>query len=450
MTFRLRYAAISDVGRVRKDNQDSGYVGPWMLAVCDGVGGAARGDLASATAIGQLRKLDARPSDDMVSQVAGALHRANDRIAELVDDDPTLSGTSTTATMALFDGEKLTFGHVGDSRAYLFRDGEIRQVTKDHTFVQSLIDEGRITEEESRTHPHRNLILKAIDGVHDIDADLFDVEIQQGDRLLFCSDGASGVLDDGRLADVLSMGTPDYAAVELVRASLEAGTTDNVTCVVADIVDEAELPGDQQPMLVGAAADLKRRSHLPTMPHLFRGHRAGDTGELEPVRAEIPDVPFAIETDPVDPEAARYAPRPPRRFLVARRVLAGVAVVGVAWIAGAAAYSWSQQQFYVGDHEGTVTIFRGVDADVPGVSLSQPYETTNVTLARLSDYDASTVRQGIDADSLDDAQEAVRRLAANQTIDDTSDVAGEATAEATATPSDTATPSPTDTTSATP
>ena len=454
MTFRLRYAAISDVGRVRKDNQDSGYVGPWMLAVCDGVGGAARGDLASATAIGQLRKLDARPSEDMKGQVAGALHRANDRIAELVDDDPTLSGTSTTATMALFDGEKLTFGHVGDSRAYLFRDGESRQVTKDHTFVQSLIDEGRITEEESRTHPHRNLILKAIDGVHDIDADLFDLEIQQGDRLLFCSDGASGVLDDGRLADVLSMGTPDYAAVELVRASLEAGTTDNVTCVVADIVDEAELPGDQQPMLVGAAADLKRRSHLPTMPHLFRGHRAGDTGELEPVRAEIPDVPFAIESDPVDPEAARYAPRPPRRFLVARRVLAGVAVVGVAWIAGAAAYSWSQQQFYVGVHDGTVTIFRGVDADIPGVSLSQPYETTNVTLARLSDYDASTVREGIDADSLDDAQEAVRRLAANQTIEDAVDESADATAEATATPSDTATPSPTasptDSVSATP
>jgi serine/threonine protein phosphatase PrpC len=454
MTFRLRYAAISDVGRVRKDNQDSGYVGPWMLAVCDGVGGAARGDLASATAIGQLRKLDARPnssaSDDMNSQVAGALHRANDRIAELVDDDPTLSGTSTTATMALFDGEKLTFGHVGDSRAYLFRDGEIRQVTKDHTFVQSLIDEGRITEEESRTHPHRNLILKAIDGVHDIDADLFDLEVQHGDRLLFCSDGASGVLDDGRLADVLSMGTPDYAAVELVRASLEAGTTDNVTCVVADIVEEDELPGDQQPMLVGAAADLKRRSHLPTMPHLFRGHRAGDTGELEPVRAEIPDVPFAIETDPVDPEAVRYAPRPPRRFLLARRVLAGVAVVGVAWILGAAAYSWSQQQFYVGDHEGTVTIFRGVDADLPGVSLSQPYETTNVTLARLSDYDASTVRQGIDADSLGDAQDAVRRLAANQSIDD---VVDEATAPSdTATPSESATPTgtPTDTVSATP
>jgi PPM family protein phosphatase len=146
----------------------------------------------------------------------------------------------------------------------------------------------------------------------------------------------------------------------------------------------------------------------------------------------------------------RYAPRPPRRFLLARRVLAGVAVVGVAWILGAAAYSWSQQQFYVGDHEGTVTIFRGVDADLPGVSLSQPYETTNVTLARLSDYDASTVRQGIDADSLGDAQDAVRRLAANQSIDDTVD---EATAPSdTATPSESATPTgtPTDTVSATP
>ncbi len=423
MAFRLRYAAISDVGRVRKDNQDSGYAGPWLLAVCDGVGGAARGDLASATAIGQLRKLDSKPpstsTDDLRGQVANALHRANDRIAEIVDDDPSLSGTSTTATLALFDGATLTFGHVGDSRAYLFREHAIRQVTKDHTFVQSLIDEGRITEEDSRTHPHRNLILKAIDGVHDIDADLFDVELQLGDRLLFCSDGASGVLDDGRLADILSMGTPDYAAVELVRASLEAGTNDNVTCIVADVVEESDVPPDLQPMTVGAAADLKRRLHVP-VPNLFRGHRAGDTGELEPVRAEIADhiPPFAIESDPVDPEEARYAPRPPRRFLFARRLLAAVAVLGLVWIAGAAAYSWSQTQYYVGQQDGSVTIFRGLNADVPGVTLSHPYLTSNVSLDRLSEYDASTVRDGIDADSLADAQRAVRRLAANQSLDD--------------------------------
>ncbi|MGA8248415.1 MAG: protein phosphatase 2C domain-containing protein, partial [Nocardioides sp.] len=241
MTFRLQYAAISDVGRVRKDNQDSGYAGPWLLTVCDGVGGAARGDLASSTAIGQLRRLDQPPAEDddedhRLELVAGALHRASDRIGDLVDEEPALSGTSTTATVALFDGERLAMGHVGDSRAYLFRGQEISQLTSDHTFVQSLIDDGRITEEDARTHPHRNLILKALDGVHEVDPDLFTVQLAEHDRILLCSDGASGSLDNGRLADILATGSPDYAAVELVRASLEAGSTDNVTCIVADVV----------------------------------------------------------------------------------------------------------------------------------------------------------------------------------------------------------------------
>ncbi len=180
VTFRLQYAAISDVGRVRKDNQDSGYAGPWLLTVCDGVGGAARGDLASSTAIGQLRRLDVAPEDDhdekhRLELVDGALHRASDKIGDLVDEEPSLSGTSTTATVALFDGERLAMGHVGDSRAYLYRSGQISQLTSDHTFVQSLIDDGRISEEDARTHPHRNLILKALDGVHEVDPDLFTV-----------------------------------------------------------------------------------------------------------------------------------------------------------------------------------------------------------------------------------------------------------------------------------
>ncbi len=450
MAYALRYAAISDVGRVRKDNQDSGYGGPWLLAVCDGVGGAARGDLASSTAIGQLRKLDAEPSDDLLGQVAGALHRAHDRIAELVEDDPSLSGTSTTATVALFDGVKLGFGHVGDSRAYLFRDDAISQLTKDHTFVQSLIDEGRITEEDARTHPHRNLILKALDGIHESEPDLFELELTPGDRVLLCSDGASGVLDDGRLADILSMGTPDFAAVELVRASLEAGSTDNVTCIVADVVEDTEDLSELQPMLVGAAADLKRRLHKPPLPGLFRGHRSGDTGELEPVSADLPDsVPFAIDTDPVDPEEARYAPQPPRRFVWTRRVLAAVAALGVVWILGAAAWSWTQQQYYVGEHDGMVTVFRGLNADLPGISLSQPYETTNVSLDRLSEYNASAVRAGIDTDSLADAHRAVQRLAAIQTVAEEQPTAT-LTATPTASESPTPTPSPTPTESPTP
>ena len=420
MSLRLQFAAISDVGRVRKDNQDSGYGGPWLLAVCDGVGGAARGDVASATAITQLRRLDDRPTDDLLGQVAGALHRAHDRIGELVEEDPALEGTSTTATVALFDGERIGVGHIGDSRAYLFRGGNISQLTKDHTFVQTLIDEGRITDEEARVHPHRNLILKALDGVRDDEPDLFTVDLAEGDRLLLCSDGACGVLDDGRIADILSSGSADYAAVELVRASLEAGSSDNVTCVVADLVDAEAAVGSPDdapaPILVGAAADLKRRRGA--MTSLFRGHRSGDTGELEPVTAEIPDdLAYAIPADPIDPEEARYAPRPPRRFTWVRRLLAVAIVVGLGWIAVAAAWSWSQEQYYVGESDGVVTIYRGLNTDLPGVDLSSPYETTNVELDRLSDFDADRVREGIEAGNLADARSVVDTLAGQQTAE---------------------------------
>jgi len=427
--MKLDFSAISDVGRVRKDNQDSGYAGAHLLAVCDGVGGAARGDVASATTIQQLRSLDDQPvtsvgggagedslsGDVLLTRISDALRGAHDRIAALVDDDPALGGTSTTATVALFDGRRVGMGHVGDSRAYLFRDGEISQLTNDHTFVQGLVDEGRITEEEARVHPHRNLILRAVDGIHDLEPDLFVLELVVGDRLLLCSDGACGVLDDGRLADILSGGSPDYAAVELVRASLEAGSSDNVTCVVADVKDDDAVVEHDSPLLVGAAAELRRRgrggkSATGKTPSLFRGHRAGDTGELEPIAAEILDeVPFAIQADP---ESARYAPRPPHRLRGLSILLAAFVVIGLVWVGLAVAWSWTQEQYYVGEEQGRVVIYRGLDASLPGLELSEPYERSNVDLERLSDFDARQVRDGIDAGSLDDARNTVESLAA--------------------------------------
>ena len=412
--MKLQWSALSDVGRVRKDNQDSGYAGPWLLAVCDGVGGAARGDIASSTAVQVLRRLDEASSEDPLERIAGALHRAHDRIAELADEDESLNGTSTTATVGLFDGRNLGIGHVGDSRAYLLRDGELSQLTHDHTFVQGLVDEGRITEAEARVHPHRNLILKALDGVRDPAADLFSVPLSAGDRLLFCSDGACGVLDDDRLRLLLGDGTPDYVAVELVRASLEAGSTDNVTCVVADVVagdapaTEDQASSDLQPLLVGAAADLPRSAGAPL----------GDTS----IRARgtaAADLPAgaagAIASDPADVEAARYAPQPPRRFLLLRTLLLLLTVGGLVWVVGVGAWAWSQQQFYVGEHEGSVAIFRGLDATLPGgFELSHPYETSDVQLSGLSTYDADLVRDGIEAASLETARDTLDNLAAQQ------------------------------------
>ncbi len=421
----LHYSAISDVGRVRKDNQDSGYAGPWLLTVCDGVGGAARGDIASSTAVSELRALDVPPPDadspPLLDRVTEALHEAHATIGRLVDDDPAINGTSTTATVALFDGHRVGIGHVGDSRAYLFRDGEISQLTTDHTFVQSLIDDGRITEAEARVHPHRNLILKALDGIHEAEPDLFALQLTPGDRLLLCSDGACGVLEDGRLADILSMGTPDFAAVELVRASLEAGSSDNVTCIVADVLTPDQAAADPsyaelEPLLVGAASELKRR-----MPRaLFRGHRSGDTGELEPIDAEILDLPFAIPSDPLplDPEAARYAPRAPQRFMWVRRLLGLLVVVGLLWIAGTAAWAWAQTQYYVGEQDGRLTIYRGLDASLPGFDLSEPVVVSDVMLDQLSDFDRRQVQATIEVDDLADGRDKVEEIAGNRVASD--------------------------------
>lgn len=433
--FCLDFAAVSDVGRVRKNNQDSGYAGPWLLSVCDGVGGAVGGDIASATAIGAIRTLDHQPVGDLLGQVEAALIEAHQQIGALVEARPALAGTSTTAVVALFDGHQLAFGHIGDSRAYLLRGGLIKQLTHDHTFVQTLIDEGRITEEDAKTHPHRNLILRALDSAHDVDPDLFLVDLAIGDRVLVCSDGASGVLDEARLTDILSGGSADFAATELVRASLEAGSTDNVTCVVADVlpIDVTTPPRSRPAQVVGSAAHEPTHAAIDTgeRRRSFLGHRSGDTGELPAVSApaiktkapgrgrgrapELPDLPadigYAIPSDPLDVEAARYAPRPPRRFIWLRRALATLMAFGAIWIVGAAAYSWSQQQFFVGVDGDQVVVYRGVNYALPGFDLKTVYESTDLTLDRLAEFDADRVRAGIATPSLDVARVTIDGLA---------------------------------------
>ena len=408
--MRLSYAALSDVGRVRKDNQDAGYAGPHLLVVADGVGGSARGDIASSATVQELRRLDAPPGNDMLSALAGAIHRSHDRIAGLVAESPEIEGTSTTVTAAIFDGTHIGVGHVGDSRGYLLRDGALSQLTTDHTFVQSLIDEGRITEDEARVHPHRNLILRAVDGVHEPEPDVFNLEVAVGDRLLLCSDGCSGVLPDEELERLLREGTPDHAAVALVSASLDAGSSDNVTVVIADVVaDDAVDDADTSasvttgPMLVGAAAEAPRRRGAGA----GRAIHATDTGELDPIDGGDSHGPG---DEDLDPEEMRYAPRPPRRHAWARRLAVLALILLLVGIVAVAAYRWTQSQFYVADDGGQVAVFRGVEADVPGVRMHEVEEGSELSLDDLPTYNARQVREGISADSLDDARGIVTRL----------------------------------------
>jgi PPM family protein phosphatase len=439
-SYRLRYTAVTDVGRHRKENQDSGYASERLLVVADGVGGAAYGDVASATAVELIRRLD--PGDargpgrrgldaageDALGALAGAVHRVHDRLAEMVEEDAELDGTSTTVTAALFDGQVFSFVHVGDSRAYHWRQGRLTQLTRDHTFVQTLVDEGRISEAESRVHPQRNIILRAVDGVHETEPDLFRIDAEPGDRVLLCSDGCSGAVDDEQIAALLGSGSVDSAAVSLVHAALDGGTTDNVTVVVAEVVgsdtvddEETSAAASVGPMLVGAAASQPRRG----LRGRFRGRSAApagasatDTMTAEPVTTLRPTDTGDLEAvpddelDDVDEEHLRYAPRPPRRHPVLRRVLillaALLVLAAVAW----AGWAWTRSQYYVARDGDGVSIFRGVQVDLPGLDLSEVYERGAFSMTDLPPTWREEVETGIPADNLEDAERILQDLAA--------------------------------------
>ncbi|MEU4390946.1 protein phosphatase 2C domain-containing protein [Kribbella sp. NPDC023855] len=397
MTLSLDYAALSDVGRVRRNNEDSAYAGPHLLLLADGMGGAAAGEVASAAAVQVIRRLD-KPGitgEEMIEALAGAVHRANERLAELVEEDPEREGMGSTVTALLFDGQQLGLAHLGDSRAYRMRDGLLYQLSHDHTFVQSLVDEGRISKEEAFTHPHRNLILRVLDGRPDSDPDLEILDVQAGDRLLLCSDGLPDYVSDQVIATSMAEGTPDSVVVDLITHALEAGSNDNVTCVVADVI-ETEPTSGVQPQLVGAAAELAQGSTGPATTTMRATPGDGSSG--------------GHGAADIDPEELRYAPRPPKRFLWLRRLAVLVVVLGL--IGGGAwfAYSWSQKQYYVGTDGDYVAIYKGVDQAIPGLTLSSLYEKQDLQVDKLPTYSREQVEGTIQADDLAAARQIVSEL----------------------------------------
>ena len=254
----LRSAAGSDVGRRRPMNQDSAVITARLLAVADGMGGHAHGEVASSVAIGALIDLDRRlPEDlaaiDLAAALGKAVGAAADRLTELAKNDPELRGTGTTVVALLMSGGRIGVAHIGDSRAYLLREGELFRLTRDHTLVQALLDEGRITPEEAAGHPRRSWLVRTLQEATPAEPDLFAVDGRIGDRYLVCSDGATTVLDDEALRVVLgSIADPVAAVRRLIELANEGGGPDNITCIVADLV-EGE-PVQNAPVVVGAAA----------------------------------------------------------------------------------------------------------------------------------------------------------------------------------------------------
>jgi len=389
-----RYVAMTDVGLRRTNNEDSGFAGTRLLAIADGMGGAAAGELASSTALNTLRRLEDGFEGDALDALEGAVTAANDRLADAIADDPAVEGMGTTIEAMLWDGEKLAVAHLGDSRAYRLRGTTLTQVSTDHTFVQSLVDEGRLTPEEARQHPHRSLLLRALLGRDDNAPDLSWIQPQQGDRYLLCSDGLSDMVTDDKIEQAMRAETIDLAATELVTLALEHGGVDNVTVVLAEFVAADAEPdpdlvcADGRPQLVGAAAEQPRP---PT------GHA------VTPAAA------------PVDEEELRYASRPPGRRRGFKLVLGLVIVLALIAGAGYAGYTWTQSQYYVGTDGDQVAIYRGVDVDLPGISLSKIDERTTVQVASLPAYNQKLVRDGLPAENRADAQNIVTELTALST-----------------------------------
>ena len=302
----LRYAARSDVGRIRAKNDDSAYVGRHLAVVADGMGGHAGGDVASAATVLDMIHLDTDDYDDDAGTVlADEIQTANSLLSELVHINPKLAGMGTTVTALLLAEGKLHFAHIGDSRAYRLRDGEFEQISIDHTFVQRLIDEGRLRPEEAETHPHKNVLMRVLG---DVDAspelDLATIEVQPGERWLLCSDGLNYVA--GHVVERTVRETPDLSeCVEtLVDLTLEAGAPDNVTVVMIEIVEET--PDDVSTAAVDIIPDAGQ-------PEAITGTKAAAPAEpsAAPVSEPADSGPTEANsgsTRPATPPAAAASP----------------------------------------------------------------------------------------------------------------------------------------------
>ncbi len=405
MTFVWRYAIRSEVGLVRAMNEDAGYAGQHLIAVADGMGGHAAGEVASAATIAALTSLDLGAADDIELEMRRAVETANTTLREIVAADSELHGMGTTVTAAMIEGSSFVLVHVGDSRAYLLRDGTLRQLTRDHTFVQQLVDDGQLRAEEVSAHPQRSVITRALDGRKNLDVDVEREDLRPGDRYLLCSDGLSGVVTDETMTRALSAGTPDDAVDSLVALALRAGGPDNITCVVADVAEVDDvLPANGQ---VAGSAD--------------------DTGVV--ARSKVPAGAAAIAVE-APPRAAQRGAAPPRdeplalddprvrsRSLRRRRTVALV-VTSVALLGLGALIGWRvvQSQYFVSVAGDDVTIFRGVQGSVLGLDLNSAHEPTDLLVTDLPDFAQSEVRDGIPAEDLADARTIVDRLR-NSTTD---------------------------------
>ncbi|GAB3873854.1 PP2C family protein-serine/threonine phosphatase [Terrabacter terrigena] len=403
MAIALRYAARSDLGLGPKSrNEDSAYAGPNLLVLADGMGGHAAGDVASSMIVGELAPLDEEDvtADQAIPLLEEALHSANAKLTKAMRENSDLAGMGSTTIVMLRTGNKLAMAHIGDSRAFMLRGDTFSQITKDHSFVQQLIDEGRISKDEAGHHPQRSVVTRVMTGQPDDEPDTSLREAKIGDRFLMCSDGLSDFVGADVIEEILREArTPDEAADRCIEVALKASTRDNVTVIVADVVDAKgdDLPATV-PQVVGAAGKRMRNKTraIPTSP----AEKAAALSREATGRAHPDDDGLELAEDRTRS----------KRSKVVRRTIGVLLVVAVLAGGGYAAWAWSQKQYYVAAEGGRVAIFQGVSQDLGPLNLSHLQSQSDVLVSDLPTDVQGSVGNTITARDLADAELKVAAL----------------------------------------
>lgn len=411
MSIKTVSFAASDIGRVRSSNQDSGYAGFNLFFVADGMGGHAGGDIASALCTQRIATVDNvyESPEDASKALIDVVWEANGLLGSTAQAHPELAGLGTTFSGIIFTGNKVTVGHIGDSRIYLARDGEVSQVTSDHTFVQRLVDTGRITAEEALVHPRRSVLMRVLGDVEEFpDVDTFTLEAKPGDRWLLCSDGLSGVVPP-EIADRILLSKMDSreASELLVGEALEFGAPDNVTVVVVDVI-AAELQTDflASARYVGSAANevvIEERKGSRTLRIL------NPLNLIEMLKKAEDPAGYVPESDEYLEKILRETKRR-IRWRKVRQLLTVLVLIAAMIAAVKFAYDYTQTRYYVGIQNDRVTIFKGVKESLGPLMLSSPFEESGLSVSQLNSYQINLLERTITATDLEDAKRILNLL----------------------------------------
>ena len=403
-------AAISHVGRIRTENQDSGYAGAHLCFVADGMGGHAGGDVASAIVTRRAREADREyaSAQEAADALAQALREGNDALQQAMLEHPELSGMGTTGSGIIRVGDTMGIAHIGDSRIYRYRVGALEQISTDHTFVQKLVDAGRITREEAEHHPRRNVVMRVLGNVEtNPEIDTLVADALPGDRWLVCSDGLSSYVDEERIRTILAQGLDTPSTVQrLVNESLSRGAPDNVTVVLCDI-DERHSSSIEPTTVGSAAAPISYEAVEPERTSVSLGQLL-----LHPRQSRMQPAfeHFEPESEEFLQEllAEQRAMRRKRRItwsVGALLMIAAVVVVSTMF------YSWTQDRYFVGvDDAGQVVIYQGIQQQIGPFVLASEVEQTGIAVEDLSPFNQRNVEQTISAPSLEAAQAVIERL----------------------------------------